>query len=207
MSAPDDAEGPPADREGGSRGRTPLRRLAELGSVPTYRFAALFLALLTGSALSYPALRLHFGDQFEAFETFTAQLVYALVSRLSSDVVLKPGNMIVLGQFPVAIIDECTGVYEAVLLGSALLAFPTSWGKTAVGFLFGFPLIYAMNLARITLLLFVGRDHLGAFEFMHVYFWQVTMIGMVSTTWLIWVRWVVGSDGRPAERKTGTPSA
>jgi exosortase H (IPTLxxWG-CTERM-specific) len=193
---------------GGSGGRAPLRRLAELGSVPTYRFAALFLALLTGAALSYPALRLHFGDQFEAFETFTARLVYALVSWLSpEDVVLKPGNMIVLGQFPVAVIDECTGVYEAVLLGSALLAFPTSWWKIALGFLFGFPLIYAMNVARITLLLFIGRDHLGAFEFMHVYFWQVTMIAMVSTTWLIWVRWVVGSDGVPAERKTGTPNA
>ena len=81
------------------------------------------------------------------------------------------------------------------------LAFPTTWGKTAIGFLLGLPLIYAMNLARIVMLLYVGRDFPNLFEFMHIYFWQVTMIAMVSGTWLAWVIWVVRGDGvaRPVE--------
>ena len=179
----------PAPRDG-----RPFARLREFWSVPTYRFAVLFLVLLGGMALAYPALRLRYGRHFSAFEHFTAGLVYDLVRPLSDEARLE-GNMVFLGPFPVAVIDECTGVYEAVLLGAALLAFPTSWGRTALGFLLGFPAIYAMNVARIAMLLFVGRYLPRLFEFMHVYFWQVTMVAMVATVWLAWVLWVVRDDG------------
>jgi len=184
--------------EGSSTGpRSPLRRgrLRALWSVPTYRFAILFIAILVGMALAYPALRLRFGHQFRAVEIFTAELVYRVASLFSPDAKLNEGSIVFLGAFPVAVIDECTGVYEAVLLGAALLAFPTSWGRTAIGFLIGFPLIYAMNVARIVMLLFVGRHFPHVFEFMHVYFWQVTMIAMVASVWLAWVLWVVRDEG------------
>lgn len=176
----------------------PARRpgwLGSLWSVPTYRFAILFITILVGMALAYPALRLRLGHQFRAVEVFTAGLVYRVASVFSSEAALGEGSVVRLGQFPVAVIDECTGVYEAVLLGAALLAFPTSWGRTAIGFLVGFPLIYAMNVARIVMLLFVGRHFPHVFEFMHVYFWQVTMIAMVASVWLAWVLWVVRGEG------------
>jgi exosortase H (IPTLxxWG-CTERM-specific) len=189
--------GPPAPARPG--------RLRRFWAVPTYRFAILFIAILTGIALAYPALRLRFGHEFRAVEMFTAKLVYAIASLFSSDARLGDGSIVFLGDFPVAVIDECTGVYEAVLLGAALLAFPTSWGRTAIGFLVGFPLIYAMNVARIVMLLFVGRHQPRVFEFMHVYFWQVTMIAMVASVWLAWVLWVVRDDvaGRNAEKARG----
>ena len=181
----------------------PTRALRRFWSVPTYRFAVLFLALLTGMALAYPALRLRYGRLFASFEIFTARLVYEAVRHVSSEAKLLD-NIVFLEPFPVAVIDECTGVYEAVLLGAALLAFPTRWSKTAVGFLLGFPAIYLMNLARISMLLFVGRYFPRLFDFMHVYFWQVTMIAMVATTWLAWVLWVVRDDdrSRPSQRST-----
>jgi exosortase H (IPTLxxWG-CTERM-specific) len=175
--------------------------------VPTYRFAILFISLLTGIALAYPALRLRLGHQFRAAELFTARLVYEVLTPFTSEARLADGGIVFLGHFPVAIIDECTGVYEAVLLGAALLAFPTTWGKTAIGFLLGFPLIYAMNLARIVMLLYVGRYLPGSFEFMHIYFWQVTMIAMVAMTWLAWVVWVVRGDGPVRASETSEGSA
>lgn len=175
----------PAPRGGGLRA---------LWTVPTYRFALLFIAILVGIALAYPALRLRLGHQFRATEIFTAKLVHWMASLFSEEARLSDGSIVFLGHFPVAVIDECTGVYEAVLLGAALLAFPTRWWKTAVGFLIGFPLIYALNVARIVMLLFVGRHFPQAFEFMHVYFWQVTMIAMVGSVWLAWVLWVVRGD-------------
>ena len=177
-------------------------RLRTLWTVPTYRFAILFLSILVGMALAYPALRLRLGHQFRAVETFTAELVYRVARLFSSDAKLSEGSIVFLGDFPVAVIDECTGVYEAVLLGAALLAFPTSWGRTAIGFLIGFPLIYAMNVARIVMLLFVGRHFPYVFEFMHVYFWQVTMIAMVASVWLAWVLWVVRDEGAGQARET-----
>jgi exosortase H (IPTLxxWG-CTERM-specific) len=171
----------------------PAGRLRAFWSVPTYRFAVLFLVLLSGLALAYPALRLRYGKSFAAFEELTARIVYELVRRVSSEARLD-GSIVFLGPFPVAVIDECTGVYEAVLLGAALLAFPTRWTNTALGFLLGFPAIYLMNVARIAMLLFVGRYLPRIFDFMHVYFWQVTMIAMVASVWLAWVLWVVRSD-------------
>ena len=184
---PGDGPGPP------ERGR--LRRLWE---VPTYRFAVVFLTLLTGMALAYPALRLRFGAEFHAGEALTARLIYAIAHRLApEEATLKEPNIVMLGGFPVAIIDECTGVYEAVLLTAALLAFPTAWSRTAIGLLIGLPLIYAMNVVRILGLLFVGRYFSRLFEFMHVYFWQVTMIAMVASVWLGWVLWVVRDGAVP----------
>jgi archaeosortase B (VPXXXP-CTERM-specific) len=186
---------------GGPRPPRLLGRLQAWWEVPTYRFAVVFLALLTGIALAYPALRLHFGGAFQAGEAFTSRLVYAIASRIWSDASLKEPNLVFLGPYPVAIIDECTGVYEAVLLSAALLAFPTAWSRTLIGLAIGLPLIYAMNLLRIVGMLFVGRYFSRNFEFMHIYFWQVTMIAMVATVWLGWVLWVVRDDavGRAPE--------
>lgn len=184
---------------------SPPRGLRAIWSVPTYRFAILFVSILVGMALAYPALRLRLGHQFRAFELFTAELVYRVASLFSADAKLAKGSIVYLGSFPVAVIDECTGVYEAVLLGAALLAFPTTWGRTAIGFLIGFPLIYAMNVARIVMLLFVGRHFPHVFEFMHVYFWQVTMIAMVASVWLGWVLWVVRDDAVAGGQSRETP--
>ena len=177
-------------------------RLRAFWSVPTYRFATLFLSILVGMALAYPALRLRLGHEFRAAEIFTARLVYELASLFSEEASRDEGSIVFLGNFPVAVIDECTGVYEAVLLGAALLAFPATWGKTAIGFLIGFPLIYALNVARIVMLLFVGRHFPQIFEFMHVYFWQVTMIAMVGGVWLAWVLWAVRGEGAPRSADT-----
>jgi len=195
---------PPAPGAADPPRRAAFRRLRELWSVPTYRFACVFIALLVGMGLAYPALRLRYGHAFQAFEAFTARLVFAIASRITPDeALLKEPNIVMLGRFPVAVIDECTGVYEAVLLGAALLAFPTAWSRTALGFLLGFPAIYAMNLLRIVGLLFVGRYLPRSFEFMHVYFWQVTMIAMVATVWLAWVLWVVRADEPGAAEEPG----
>ena len=89
-------------------------------------------------------------------------------------------------------------VLAVITWGTALLAYPTTWRKTLVGFAIGFPLIYALNVARILMLLVVGHYYPQAFNFMHVYFWQVTMIVMVVTVMYVWVRWVVREEAAQA---------
>jgi exosortase H (IPTLxxWG-CTERM-specific) len=170
--------------------------------VPTYRFAVLFLAFLVSIALLYSGLRLRFGSYFGVTETVTAKAVYLLMSCFSSEVRLTDGTTLFYGPFPIQIIEECSGIYEALLLGAALFAFPTAWYKTAIGFALGFPMIYAMNIARISMLLVIGRYSPQYFDFLHLYFWQGTMILMVASTWLLWVLWVV--RGSPAPRGAAT---
>ena len=128
-------------------------------------------------------------------ETVTAEVVYRVMSWFSSDLKLKDGTTIFYGPFAITIIEECSGIYEALLLGAALLAFPTVWYKTVLGFVIGFPMIYAMNIARIAALLVIGRYSPDYFDFLHLYFWQGTMILMVASTWLLWVLWVVRGEG------------
>lgn len=172
-------------------------------NVPTYRFAVLFLAYLAAISLSYPALRVRFAPALDAAEVFTAELVYTLMGFFTSDVAIRldRAKAVYLGPFPVFIVEECSGLYEALLLSAALLAFPTTWTRTLLGFLIGFPMIYAMNILRIAMLLVAGRFFPHSFEFLHIYFWQVTMIAMVASTWLVWVIWVVrGYEGPEATR-------
>jgi len=180
-------------------------RLRALWEVPTYRFAVLFLAFLVSIALLYSGVRLRFGSYFGVTETVTAKAVYLLMSCFTSEVKLEDETIIFFGPFPIQIIEECSGIYEALLLGAALLAFPTRWYKTVLGFVIGFPLIYAMNIVRIAMLLVIGRYFPHSFEFLHLYFWQGTMIAMVASTWLIWVLWVVRGDGALGAPRGASP--
>ena len=180
----------------------PTGRLRAFWSVPTYRFAVLFLGFLVGIALFYSGLKFSYGSYFAVTETVTAQAVYQVMSWFSSEVKLTNGTTIFYGPFPIQIIEECSGMYEALLLGAALLAFPTAWYKTVIGFAIGFPLIYAMNIARIAVLLVIGRYSPEYFDFLHLYFWQGTMILMVASTWLLWVLWVVRGSPAPGDAAT-----
>lgn len=183
--------------------RGPIGRLRAFWAQPTYRFAAFFLLYLALIAVGYPRLRARLGPLLELAEDVTAQIVYAIMSPFSSEVRMDEHRAIFFGPFVVTIIEECTGLYEALLLGAALLAFPTTWTKALLGFLIGFPMIYAMNLARICLLLVAGRFMGNSFDLLHIYLWQVTMIAMVASTWLVWVIWVVRWDYGPAETTRG----
>lgn len=177
-------------------------RLRAFWAQPTTRFALLFFLYLFAIALSYPAIRIRLTPTIEAAEDLTADIVYAMMSPLSDEVHISDEKALSYGRFGVIIVEECTGLYEALLLAAALLAFPTTWKKALIGFAMGFPMIYALNILRICMLLIVGHFGSEHFEFLHVYFWQVTMVLMVASTWLVWVIWVVGSDyGRPASTR------
>lgn len=175
--------------------------LRRLWKVPTYRFALNFLAYLVILSVCYPWLRRELGFVLVAAENGTARLIYTIFSAVGASTeisTVKP--TVFFGGFPVTIIEECTGLYEALLLGAAMLAYPTSWQKTLLGFAIGYPLVYVLNVARIMMLLAVGRWYPPAFDFLHIYFWQVTMILMVVFVLYVWVRWVVRSEatGAPA---------
>jgi archaeosortase B (VPXXXP-CTERM-specific) len=177
-------------------------RLRGFWRVPTYRFAVTFLALLVGIGLSYPWLRLRYGWQLLWLETATATLVFRLVGLFSPDVQLSPeAPLVVFKSFPTRIIEECTGLYQAMLLGAALLAFPTTWRKTLAGFALGLPLIYVLNVVRLVMLLAIGHYLPGSFEFVHVYLWQGTTIVILALVLYVWVRWVVR-----AESASGAPA-
>lgn len=187
---------------GGPDGSSPPRTslgaaLVAIWRNPAYRFIGLFLPYLAIVSLGYPVVVEHFNGVIQAFILATAVIEYE-VFALFSDAVRLDGKMIWFGRFVVKIIDECTGIYEMLIFSAAVLAFPTTWAKRGVGLLLGCPLIYLFNVARIAGLIFVGRYWSEAFEFMHLYFWQATMIAMITSVWLLWIVKVVQREDQAA---------
>ena len=99
---------------------------------------AFITGFLAAIGMTYPWFRLRFGDWLKLASEGTAQITYLVLGLFTDETKMNDGTaMVFFGNFPVKVIEECTGLYEALLLGAAMLAFPTSWGKIALGFLIG----------------------------------------------------------------------
>lgn len=88
-----------------------------------------------------------------------------------------------------------------LIFTAAVLAFPATWRKKLIGIFLGCPLIYLFNVLRIAVLVIVGRHWSSAFEFMHLYFWQATMIVMITSVWLLWIMMVVRDEEEPGPHR------
>ena len=166
---------------------------------PLLRFIVLFLLYLTAAATAYPILRDRYRFVLEALMRATARLEY-IIFRVFTPDVSSSDTLVVFQGTSVKIIEECTGVYEAIIFASAVLAFPTSWKNRSIGLLLGCPLIYVFNAVRITTLIAALRYYPSAFDFMHLYFWQATLILMIMSVWALWFFKVVLREekGRPS---------
>ncbi len=194
-------EGQPSEEpeSGPAQGRrkSALAAVKEFWDNPAYRFIALFLPYLGVASVGYPQVVKHVNGLIQAFILATATIEYHVFALFSSEVRLD-GKMVWFGNFVVRIIDECTGIYEMLIFSAAVLAFPTSWAKRGIGLLLGCPLIYLFNVVRIGGLILVGRYWSEAFDFMHLYFWQATMIAMITSVWLLWIIKVVQREDQAA---------
>ena len=160
---------------------------------PTWRFLALFAVYLGTIGTLLPiGLRTIPGIN-QVLIRATAAIEYGLLAPFTDQAVLK-GTYIQFGSFGVEIISECTGLFEVAIYAACVLAFPTSWRKKGLGLLFGIPAIYAFNILRIVCLLVVGRYANSSFEFFHLYFWQGTLILMITSIWMLWIYMVVRNE-------------
>ena len=167
-----------------------LGRIQDAWENRAYRFVFLFLLYLGISSVAYPEFRDRYRPVMHAMMVGTAKLEYFMFLPFTDDVSTE-GTLVVLKGFSVKIIEECTGVYEALIYASAVLAFPTTWAKRGIGLAFGVPTIYAFNAIRIMVLIIVGKYYPASFEFMHLYFWQATLIVMITSVWALWIFKVV----------------
>ena len=79
---------------------------------------------------------------------------------------------------------------------AAIVAFPTRIWKRLLGLAGGVPILYSVNLGRLSMLAIIGAydDSPGQkwFTFIHEYVWQGVFIIFVVAVWLAWVEFVVG---------------
>jgi archaeosortase B (VPXXXP-CTERM-specific) len=157
---------------------------------PANRFVVLFLIYLAALAFFYPRFSLRYANVVDAMAQLTAVLSSAAFEPFS-DSVRQQDKLIFFGGFTVEIIEECTGLYETLIYAAAVFAFPTTLVKKGIGIALGVPILYAINVARIVFLVWIGRYYPETFDFMHLYFWQATLILMITSVWLLWIFKVV----------------
>ena len=162
-------------------------------SEPSRRFVPLFLLYLwVLTALSGQIPK----QTIDALLRATAWVDYQLLGIFTDGVHLN-GIIVTLDGFAVQIITECTGLFESVILVSAILAYKATVREKLIGIALGTGTLYLMNVLRIAFLLIVGRHAPDFFDFAHVYFWQTLLVLFITAIWLAWIHYFV-QDAQPA---------
>jgi len=162
---------------------------------PALKFVLLFVIILVVLGYSYAYVTASHIDKMESFLVFTTTLTGGFASIFSGEVHYY-SKFITYKGFSVEIIDECTGLLEIVIYLSAVLAFSTTIKKKLLGIAIGVPAILIFNIIRIFVLLIVGAHSKSVFDFMHLYFWQATLIIMIGSIWIGWLYLVVFREKR-----------
>ncbi|MDP9115533.1 MAG: exosortase H [Acidobacteriota bacterium] len=92
------------------------------------------------------------------------------------------------GGFGVEMRDGCNAVNVTVLLWSAVLAFPASWKRKALGLAAGSAIIQALNIVRFISLFYLGQYSMTWFDFAHIYLWESLLVLDTLVVFWLWVK-------------------
>jgi exosortase H (IPTLxxWG-CTERM-specific) len=165
-------------------------------SAPSRRFIPLFLAYLWALTTLVEKIPMSW---IERLLEATAWTDYQML-RPFGEAVRLSGIVVTFDGFSVQIITECTGLFESVILVSAILAYQATWRERLLGIVLGVGTLYLMNVLRIAFLLVVGRHAPDFFEFAHVYFWQTLLAIFITAIWLVWIHYFVSDETIPPLR-------
>lgn len=95
--------------------------------------------------------------------------------------------------FTFIVVPECGAIEVMAIFFAAVIAFPALWWKRLLGIVVGLPIMYAVNIFRLSCLAVIGALNNGGawFDFSHLYVWQAIYIVFVVAVWLAWVEYVV----------------
>jgi archaeosortase B (VPXXXP-CTERM-specific) len=154
------------------------------------RFCLIFLGLLVLLTVTFPFLSDKFNPQLTWLMVVTADITGFLL-KLGGISVGVSGRVVSLPNFSMEVIGECTGLYEMLIFLAAMIAYPSSWKKKLIGAGLGIPFLYVINIIRMVFISMMGNWSPKTFDFMHLYFWQVAMILIILSVWVLWIEKVV----------------
>ncbi|MCP3977964.1 MAG: exosortase H [bacterium] len=151
-----------------------------------FRFLLVFLPLVTALlvALAEPVV---FETFREPFCTRLASICAAALGVVGVQTSLS-GTLLSVGGIHVEIVRQCDGLQALAILVSAIAAFPATLKSRAIGLLLAIPLVLAINVLRIGVLVLLGLVSKDLFQMIHVYVFQVALIGAVAAIFIGWTR-------------------
>ena len=154
------------------------------------KFCVVFLGLLIILTATFPFLSDKFNPQLTWLMVVTAD-VTGLFLKLFGMGVNVSGRVVSLSNFSMEVVGECTGLYEMLIFLAAMIAYPASYKKKLIGAGLGIPLLYMINVIRMIFIAIIGNWSPKTFDFFHMYFWQVAMILIIVSVWVLWIEKVV----------------
>ena len=96
------------------------------------------------------------------------------------------------------VIPDCGAIEVMAIFFAAVIAFPATWPSRAAGLAAGLPVMYLVNIFRLSCLACIGAlDRSGEwFDFFHEYVWQAVYVIFVVVVWLAWVEYGVKKEAR-----------
>ena len=149
-----------------------------------------FVVALIIGGYAYAFLSASYHGPLEWFTKVMAKFSGGLASVFSSNVTCVK-DLVTYDGFSVKIIDECTGIFEVLIFTIAVLAYPASLKKKFLGVAAGVPIIFGVNIVRLTILMIAGSKSYDLFLFLHLYLWQITLILIIAGVWVGWLYLVV----------------
>lgn len=97
--------------------------------------------------------------------------------------------------FVFTLVPDCGAIEVISIFVAAVAAFPVAFRKRFIGIVVGIPVLYGVNLVRLSSLAYLAAFDptigLRWFKFAHEYVWQVIFIIIVVIAWLCWIEFVV----------------
>jgi archaeosortase B (VPXXXP-CTERM-specific) len=157
---------------------------------PIVKFCLIFLGLLVLLTTTFPFLSDKLNPQLTWLMVVTAEITGFFLKLLGFTVRVS-GRLVSLPNFSMEVVGECTGLYEMLIFLAAMIAYPSSWKKKLIGAVLGIPFLYVINIIRMIFISLVANWSPKTFDFLHLYFWQVAMILIIVSTWVLWIEKVV----------------
>lgn len=155
------------------------------GAMPVFRFVAGTLIALIAlfALLRLPFLVTH---AVEPYTHFVAAVSRACLRAVGVDA-RGSGSLIASPAFSVTIKNVCNGLEVTAIFLAVTLGFPASWKAKLIGLAVGYPVIFAINVARIMVLFVIGFKVPDVFDAVHYYYAQAFVIIATVAVWLLWV--------------------
>jgi exosortase H (IPTLxxWG-CTERM-specific) len=160
------------------------------------RFVAVFVAVAVGLFGAYWIVEV--SHLFHSVNVLNAILSGGLLDVVGVDNA-RSGTVLTFRRGGMEVISECSGVYVAILFAAGVLAFPAPWRARLLGLAVGLPLIFAINVLRLTTLGAIIAYKAAWLPLFHEYLWQVFFILVVAALYLVWIeRMVPRGKAHPA---------
>jgi exosortase H (IPTLxxWG-CTERM-specific) len=89
----------------------------------------------------------------------------------------------------VRIDNGCSGIEAAILVVSAVLAFPAGWKVKLIGLVAGVSAILGVNVVRVISLYYLIQYSQEWFDWAHLYLWDLLIILDGLLAFFLWARW------------------